>query len=764
MTGIKRALRLSVRFPNPGMRLSSLRALIAIAFGIVLAGLNFIPWWTGIIALIFGIALLFWTRGFSLYLALAAASFLYARSREPVFIHPQTYKISSFQGVVIEEPLGRNRLTVALSSPLNGKVTVYLKDSFSGLRYGDLVRVKKRVKPFSFPRNPGLIDFNEHLKRQGFVGSASARQGEIRIVKRNSGNPILRLLVMPVRRYLHNVIKEQVGGKEAALLLGMLLGERSLLPVELREAFTSSGLWHLFVVSGLHISIVVFALWIVLTVLRIRSWWRFGIMSAGTILYALVAGWNPASVRAAFMTVAVLLSFRLQRRSTPLSSLCVAGIILLLSNPLTLFNIGAQLSFAATVAIITIVPQVQTLIHKFQINRFLRNYLILPAGVSLAATIGTAPLLLHHFFQFQPFAFLSALLTIPLVTVSLPLALFISLIHLISPFVAAIFSQSLRLVLAITIFLINHLSRLKVFLIEPGKLSLPAVLYIYGLLILLINWQNGWARRAFRICLPLGLVIVVWLSVFSKPQAQITFLDPGRGDAFLIEDTLGRKLLIDAGIDRTDVLPDFLLSRGIKRLDAVILTHPDRDHFGGLLDLPLGVKINRLIVPTVKGDTIYQRLLHRLERTGTEITVAGKGARVLGFGYEITLVWPDEITSWLYSKNLLPTNPISIVTLVEYQGIKILFTGDCESFDVLKCVAKDGKINILKSPHHGSRKGNPLTLYETIRPEYAIVSGRYPTPARLEQVLPEIGIKCINTRLDGGTILRFKNGKLLFSP
>jgi len=640
---------------------------------------------------------------------------------------------------------------------------IWLRDSASELRYGDRVVVRKSIRPFSFPRNPGLFDYNQYLRQNGYIGSVYVRTKDIIIIGKNCGNPVLARLVMPARRYLIQTIEQHIGGPEGSLILGLLLGEKTSLPEPLRFAFTASGLWHLLAVSGLHIGIVISALYLVLAALGIRGWWRFAILSGATLFYCLIAGFSPAPVRAAFMALSGLLSFPLQRRSTPFTNLSVAGIILLFLDPRALFNAGAQLSFVATMAIIRVLPLVYEWLARIKPNRVLRQYIIVPTAASLAATIGTAPLLLHHFCQFQPLSFLSSLLVVPIVSLLLPLALLVCLSNLLNAGLAGIFAQTLKLLLALALFLITHLGRLKVLLIQPGKLAWPGVFYLYGLLILLLNWHREWSRTAFRICLTAGLVFVIWRSALTRPQTRITFLDPGRGDAVLVEDTLGRKLLIDAGIDKTNVLPDLLLSRGIKRLDAVILTHPDRDHYGGLLDLSSRVKINHLIVPALKGDTVYQKLLHQLELNGTRITVAGKGAKVLGFGYEISLVWPDELTRWLYSRNLLPTNSISIVTLIEYQGFTMLFTGDCESFDALTDAVRNQDINLLKSPHHGSRKGNPITLYQTISPEYVVVLGRYPTPARLEHFLPHLGIEYYNTRRDGGIILKFRGKKPVFS-
>jgi competence protein ComEC len=609
------------------------------------------------------------------------------------------------------------------------------------------------------------LDRNRQLVTQGFVGRATAAARQIKIIRRNAGNPFLSRIIMPLRRYLINTFNRYLPEKDAGLILGILLSEKAKLAPETAAGITSTGLWHIMAVSGLHMGIIVSASYLLLTVFNIRSWTRFILLTLATFIYALTAGWHPASIRAAIMSWALFLSFPLQRRTTPLTTLAVAGIILLLLDPGTLHNIGTQLSFAATAALVLFIPKINLGLKQIPIWRPLRSYLLLPLAVSSAATLGTAPLIAHHFYLFQPLSFLATLIVYPLIGLLIPVALLLAAVNILSPAVAGILAPSLQLLVHLTRLLINNLGNLfQPSLFVTGKLPWSAVFYFYGLILLLINWHRHWIRPVFRFSLLLGIGVVVGLKFFTRPETNITFLDPGQGDAVLLEDRAGRKLLIDAGIDRTGVLNQFLLSRRILRLDAVIITHPDQDHYGGLLDLNSVIRVKRLIVPTRAGDSTYQRLLNRLAAAGTVIDTVSSGARLNGFEFAVEFNSPDPLTRWLYYRHLTATNQLSIVNLVRYDTFSLLFTGDCESFSVLSRIAAGKKIHFLKSPHHGSRKGNPAALYDTLKPDWVIVMGRYPTPAGLETILPQRKISYLNTRKDGGVILRFKNGKPEFLP
>jgi competence protein ComEC len=238
----------------------------------------------------------------------------------------------------------------------------------------------------------------------------------------------------------------------------------------------------------------------------------------------------------------------------------------------------------------------------------------------------------------------------------------------------------------------------------------------------------------------------------------VAFLDPGKGDATVVEDRAGMRLLFDAGIDGPGVVRDWLRFHGAHRLDAVVISHPDRDHYGGLLDLDRRVRIGRVIVPSLVGDTGYTRLLDRLRRRGAEVTVAGLGTRLEGGGVGVEFLWPDATTRYLYETGRVETNPVSLVARVTVDSTRILVTGDMERLDdVRAALAAD----ILKSPHHGSKKGNRDTVFALVRPREVVVMGRFPTPAKVETRLAAHGIELYNTRESGGLVLETRGGRLV---
>jgi competence protein ComEC len=712
------------------------------------------------IVVVAAVGLAWASRGWSLFLAVAAAALVYAQVRTPPPADPRLYALEQFDGTVVPEATTSPvpRVVVQLSAPWHGKVTVWLRDSSPEFRPGDVVRVLGRVEPLDFPRNPGVSDFNPVLAARGFVGSASAATSDIVLLARGKGSFVLNRLVAPARAYILGVIDRTLPGDEGALLVGLLLGGSQGLPEDVKEAFKDAGIVHILAVSGMNVSIVVGVLWVLFSLLGVRGWWRFLAGVAGVCFYILLVGWSAAPMRAGLMACAVLLSSPTQRRLSPVASLCVAGIVLLLIDPAMLFDVGAQLSFAATLGIALVVGPLEQMSRKAVRVRWLSRWVLPPMIVSFAATLATAPLLLHHFSRVQPLAFVTSSVVVPLVGLAMPLGIVVLLASLVSHWLASVFAQSLWLVLLALLKLTVFMGKLDWAIWEPGRLSWLWVGWAYLLGLLALKLNRSRARTGFAVLLLAGLSVLAWQGVLKKPGNTVTFLDPKQGDAILLEDSLGHKVLFDAGVDGTGVLRDYLRSRGIHQLDAVVVTHPDEDHYGGLLELPARFRVRQLLVSTTESqDPDYQSLLTRLRAEGTDVIVVGKGARLSGLGFQFDFLWPDDATRARYLVGAARTNDISLVASVTQGRFRMLLTGDLDNPDLL--AGEDLRSDLLKSPHHGSLKGNPEALYERVQPSYVVVMGRYPTPARLERRLSRTGVSYVNTRVDGAVVLRFESGR-----
>jgi competence protein ComEC len=745
------------------MKHAAVRALAGVAVGISLSQVAVLPWWAGAVLIAAGLGLARLTRGLTLLLVLAGAAFLCSRTYRVARPDPRLYEQTAFTGTVIDEPdMGEHpRVTVRLDPPWAGRVTVWLRDTGLGLRYGDAVRVEERVRALDFPRNPGLIDFNAVLQRRGFVGTCAAGAGSVSILGRGQGPFLMARLFAPARRYILGSIARHLPGAEGALLRGLLLGGSTGLPEDVKQAFNDAGIIHILAVSGMNVGVVVGVIWLVLSLLGVRGWWRFGLGVAGALCYVTLVGWTAAPARAGLMACAALLASPLQRRVTPLATLSTAGIVLLLLDPHSLFDAGAQLSFAATAGIIAAAGLLEKWRAATVLERQVKNNVIVPLAVSAAATIATAPLLLHHFARVQPLAFLTSLAVVLLVGLAMPLGIVMLVSGLLSHWLAGVFAQALWLALAVLLKLTMVMGRLDWAIVEPGRLSWPWVAWLYALLAAAMAFRHRYARTAFVLLLLAGLGVASWVQALRPVPNTVTFLDPGQGDALLFEDSLGRRVLFDAGLDGPGVLRDYLRARGIHELDAVVVTHPDRDHYGGLLDMDGRCRIRVLLVPTAAStDSTYRGLLRRLSQEGTAVREVSKGDSLTGFAFEVKFLWPDAATVAQYRVGRARTNDLSVVARVTHRGFTMLLTGDLDDPDLI--AAESLKAQLLKSPHHGSRKGNPPGLFDLVRPEHVVAMGRFPTPAGLEQKFGGGPVDYVNTRRDGAAVVRFGPGGPVF--
>ncbi len=742
------------RLRGPGLRFAALRLLAAAAAGVAASRQPF-PWAAAAVLAFGGVLFVRKSRGRSLYLLLGAAVLVRALVGVPGGQAGRPLPASEFRGRVDAcRALEDGCLAVVTLVP-DGRVMLTVRDTLAGLKPGDEVLVRAEVEPFSHPRNPGLRDRNDWYRERGFVGRAAVDSRRVVVVAHGRNSWFAGRVVRPCREALSRAMARYLPDADRALLASLLLGERQDLPAEVRDAFRDAGILHVLAVSGLHVGVVVGVVWLLLGVLGIRGWWRFGVATAVLLGYVVLTGARTPVVRAAVMAGALLVAGSSQRRPDPLASIGVAGLVILLWRPGELFEPGFQLSFAATLAILFFARRYGGRLARHGRLRLLRRA-ALALAVSSAAFVGTAPLLLHHFHRLQLLAPVASVPAVLLVSVAVPLGFLVGAIHTVSGVLAGMAAGTLSLVLAALRWLAVSFAGQQWAMLEPGRLPWPEVLLAYGLLGLAWNWRRQWCRAGFRLGFALTLNGLVWRSALARPAARALFMDPGRGDAVLLEDELGRRVLFDAGIDRTGVLRDYLLCRGVRRLDVVVITHPDIDHYGGLLDLGRGVTIARVVVPTVRGGSAYVRLLERLARAGTEVIVAGDGTHLTGFGFAAEFIWPEPPARILYERGMVAANNVSLVALVERRGYRMLLTGDLDEPELIAAGGVD--VELVKSPHHGSRTGNSELLYEVTSPEFVVVMGRYPTPAGLEQRLAYLDDRYVNTREEGALTLRFGPG------
>jgi len=617
---------------------------------------------------------------------------------------------------------------------------------YPSLREGDRVRLRGTLERAPGPRNPGAFDYAAYLERRGICCTVYV-QGDEHVEVLGSHRSRLRTLVTDGRRYVRQQVDRYVPSPTSqAVLRALLLGDRSDVTRAQREQFASTGLMHLLAVSGLHVLLVGMILYRLLRpmLMRVRLplWAREG-MRAGLTLtvlafYMLLTGARPSVVRAVVMAAVLIGGLLVQRSSHTLNSLGIAALLLLGMRPPALFDTGFQLSMCAVAGIVTLHPRMIELAPEELRDHPAANWTVSLLSVSLAATLATAPVLLFHFGQAQLPGVVLNLPAIPLTAAGLTAGIVCVLAGGISPVVAAPFGAAADAFLQSLVLTARWGADWFTWGILRGPKPGGALLMAAGAALLMgAQWPRPRTRWGLVALTATCLCVWVWAPLLrgtGGPHLDVVFLDVGQGDAVHLTTPNGRHLLVDTG-PRTRysdagrrVLVPYLRSRGVRSLDAVVITHPDSDHLGGLPTLLRAVPVDRIVHSGWEADTrLYtesRRLLdslsipHRPVEAGDTITLDPST------GIQVLAPPPGNRRSPSFTEN-----DVSVVLRVTYGHTEILLTGDIEEAGedwLVSRYAEDLSSEVVKIPHHGSSTSSSPRLVSATtmesEPQTAIVS------------------------------------------
>jgi competence protein ComEC len=626
---------------------------------------------------------------------------------------------------------------------------------------GSRIVVYGEVAPYPIKRNPGSRDLKLEYARRGIVGWIKPTT----VVLTGETGRRLR-----PRKALENAVTADLPPPQARLLTGMLLGDKSVLSEDVRNAFQSSGLYHLLAVSGLHIGYLFAVLLLLSRILfknlNLRRWMMF----SGLWGYVFLTGGKPPTVRAALMISLLLLSYFLRRIPRPWNLWSAAALLILLFDPGQLFAPGFQLSFAAMAGVLTALDFNNRLTHRkpntakghHRWKRALNNLIFIPLLISFGVSVFTAPLLIYHFGGFAPVAILLNLVAIPLAGALFGLSWVMIFFTLLTNTGLSPLSGVIELGLKGLSSLAAYGSQL------PGNSASDyggfwqTMIFsgiILGLfLIPTLKRKVLWAAG--------GSLILVFTPILTpSPYLRIEFLDVGQGEATLLRFPNGSTLLVDSGDEkaaRFELIPCFT-RRGIKQVDNLILTHFDRDHASGAFALMDRMRIKRLFTSSKDtDDPLGDSLLSKASSKGIEVRALALGDTLLPDpGSKCLILWPPQAESGSDNRH-------SIVAKIAYGKVGILLTGDIGSDEerILQAGGEILKADILKVAHHGSRYSSSRSFLEMVQPEMALIGcgerNRYGHPApRVVGDLEKLGAKVHRTDLDQAGVYA-SDGKTLW--
>lgn len=619
------------------------------------------------------------------------------------------------------------------------------------------VRGEGRVPPQAL--NPGQFDYRRYLYRHGVTGLLIARA----LQKRGEERTFLAGVHRLRRRFLA-LLAAGLGQEEGSLLQGIVWGAEEDIPAEVTKIFRETGVVHILSVSGLHVGMVA-ALLTSLTAGISRRGVAFCLTAGGVLFYVLLVGLEPPVIRSAVMFLFYLLARYLRRPAAWPQALAMAVIVILLVSPAAVWEAGFQFSVAATAAILFFLPLGERLGKKgaetLSRLRFppagesLLKKFVAVVGVSLSAQLGTLPLSAYHFSQFPLLSLPANLVAVPLTALLLYAGLLKSLLGFFSPGLAGFLNPALA-----------ALSRLFLKLMElfagPGGqlyLHLPAVGVglIYGGVFLLLHFASPpgrrrlkvllwwhrrfWERRGYRVALGtfalLAAALLFFVLAWGRKELEVNFLAVGEGDAAVIFTPAGRVIVVDAGPEGAGkrVVAPFLKRKGRKTIDLLIVTHPHRDHYGGVAELAEDFYLQAVVAPA-EGEGLYRQVRENLRRRGISFYLPREGT-VLISGEELKL----EVLAYREKGN--NTNDSSIVIKLTCGQTAFFLPGDLEKAGQEELLARfrgeERKLaaTVLKAPHHGGESAFLPALLLTVKPQALVIpvgpnEFGHPSPALLD--------------------------------
>lgn len=595
---------------------------------------------------------------------------------------------------------------------------------------GDFITCTGKLKAIEEQTNPG--EFNTKIYYYS-VGIRYQFFGENLTRKRESPLSLHRI-AGSVREKIDAIYRHILSDTEYALLKAIFLGDKTDLSKEQKHLYEENGMAHLLAVSGLHVSIVGGMLFRFLRK-KGRSY-AFSCMVGSGILffYAIMTGFGNSVFRAAVMFFCFLLAQYFGAEYDMISSMSLAGILMLLEQPWRLLESGCVISFASIFSIGMILPIAKELWEKRSQNRLIAGELPTESPgrkiirqaflANIVISMSITPLLLRFFYQWSPYSILLNLFVIPAMSPLLISAVLGGLLGFFS-YVAAFLGCIPAVVLLRTFEMIFRLvKQIPGAVIVTGCPPWWEILFLY---LIEISFFFLWYYRQKGFSVIFCLFLIAGRCFFTVPALKITMLDVGQGECIFIKMPTGESMLIDGGSTSKKNIAEYTLVPALKyygtdHLDYVIITHTDEEHISGIRELfEQNYPIKHIVLPDTKAMNSSNTIRKAGKKKGYSFLKISR-ADQLNFGaIHLRCLHPQK--GW----EAEDTNSGSLVLYLTYDKFTMLFTGDLNGEQESLLEPDRGEesmpsVNILKVAHHGSKNSTTKSFLEEFQPQKAIIS------------------------------------------
>ena len=693
---------------------------------------------------------------------------------------------SMVEGVVSDDPTGAGTtLTFRLSaerirpdnrSPwiavsgdvrVTARVPSYIAGSREApfVRYGDKLALTGSLEK---PQRFDGFDFPAYLESQG-VGWVMSFP-EVELIGEDGGSPFYRWLY-DLRREMAGAMAVAIPEPQASFGQAILLGIRNGLSDSLNKNFRRAGTAHLLAISGLHVGILLALSISVGEFLAGRRQQIYLILPLLAIwMYALISGASDSAIRAAIMGTVYIVAIAVGRPRSLIPALALAASLMAAIEPRVLSRVSFQLSFAAMMGI--------AIYYEILTDRIAEWIGLGPeredwwatslrglagaVGVTVAATLATAPLVMFYFERVSLVGLPATLLSMPALPLTLVAHGTTALVGMVSETAALPFGWTAWILSGYITGISTLFSGLPMASVETGELARLFVWAYYsvmtGIVVLLyspIRWRHPRLRlssASWNASIPwqisaLALVVAVsvWTVALSRPEGmlKVVFADVGQGDMIIITTPSGQTIVVDGGPDpeRAVQVLDAHMPFWKRTLSLVVLSHPHSDHVSGLSEILRRYDVERILESRSKYESADYVAWSRLaESERAQFLEARPGTR-LSFpgGVDVHVLGPPDAA--------VNANDASVVVRVVYGNASFLLTGD---------VFRDGErwllgsghaldSDVLKVAHHGSDTSSSAPFLGAVSPRAAVISAGqdnrfgHPDPEvveRLEGLMP----------------------------
>ncbi len=695
------------------------------------------------------------------------------------------------------------------------KIRVNLKEK-KDLRVGDELKVYGTLEALSGQKNPGGYNEFVYLRARKIQYKLYGS-----VLETYAYKPSLLEQIRSGRNYLADTFDKALPQQEAGIIKSMILGDKSDLDEETKNLYRESGIYHILVISGLHISILFLSLSRLSYFLRAKL--RVLVALSAIIFYTFLTGASVPVVRALIVCAVFIAAQLFEYEEDPINSAAIAAIVLLLYEPLNLLDIGFQYSFTAVFGILLLSKPIEQCLNALGNHRFFRflshtfhlknkltdkltdkngtNHFTKYISPIIAASLSTSLITGYYFYYILPYSIFANAIILPTVSIILLVSAVAGLVGLISTSVMSFLLGIVYYLLRFYTIVCTFFQNLPYAKIITGRWSLLSIGFFLLLVALFayafqsFEQQRKIALRFFYGVLGLYFLTNLTLALLPKP-VRVAMLDVSQGDCFVI--TQGQSCyVIDGGgwfntpegqNTGTKVLLPYLHFLGIRDVEGLFISHEDSDHATGALEILGKIKIKNIFTtPYInKASHIYRQLevfskekqvpIHFLS-TGDEIQENNSPFLAKNIKKDMLMLTclyplaPSNTESFPGSFNS-DENDTSLVLLLSYGDTDFCFTGDIGAQaerDLLEnkqipasLREKLQSVEVLKLAHHGSNYSNSEAFLNYLDPEFSLVSAGknniYKHPGRYTlERLKEQEIPLLST-IDLGAVLLETDG------